>query len=207
METLNIRDRMDAVIVDKLGVDRSELMDTASIGEDLGADSLDQVELTMAFEEEFEIEISDAEAEMVVTVGDALALLKRLVPASPQRAPVGSLVPPAPKPSDVPEPMMMSPAAVTQLLELHKGFLDTLAAHFGPSFGEPGQPPYANGGVVFPSRVSPQLAAAIRSARHALDYAERHSHPSQRGDENMASMDISFGELRAIVALDGGSNG
>ncbi|CAM5655912.1 Acyl carrier protein [Mycolicibacterium aubagnense] len=148
MGTTAIRDRMDAVIVDKLGVDRSELTDTASIGEDLGADSLDKVELTMAFEEEFEIEISDAEAEMVVTVGDVLALLKRLVPATPERAPVAPFEPAAAKPNDAPVPMILPPAAAAELFERHQRFLDSLAAEIATTFGLPGLMKFHSCGVI-----------------------------------------------------------
>jgi len=63
------------IIAEELGVEREKLTDTASFMEDLGADSLDTVELVMAFEKEFDIDIPDEEAEKLRTVGDALAYL------------------------------------------------------------------------------------------------------------------------------------
>jgi len=63
------------IIVEELGVERDKLTDTASFMEDLGADSLDTVELVMAFEKEFDIDIPDEEAEKLRTVGDALKYL------------------------------------------------------------------------------------------------------------------------------------
>ena len=65
-------ERVKKIIVDQLGVDENEVTMEASITEDLGADSLDQVELVMAFETEFGIEIPDEEAEKIKTVGDAV---------------------------------------------------------------------------------------------------------------------------------------
>ena len=66
-------DKVKKIIVEQLGVDESEVTPEASITEDLGADSLDQVELVMAFETEFGIDIPDEEAEKIKTVGDAVA--------------------------------------------------------------------------------------------------------------------------------------
>jgi len=66
-------DRVKKIIVEQLGVDESEVTTEASITDDLGADSLDQVELVMAFETEFNIDIPDEEAEKIKTVGDAVA--------------------------------------------------------------------------------------------------------------------------------------
>ena len=63
------------IIAEELGVEREKLTSEASFMEDLGADSLDTVELVMAFEEEFDIEIPDEEAEKLRTVGDALKYL------------------------------------------------------------------------------------------------------------------------------------
>jgi acyl carrier protein len=63
------------IIVEELGVERDKLSDNASFMEDLGADSLDTVELVMAFEKEFDIDIPDEEAEKLRTVGDALKYL------------------------------------------------------------------------------------------------------------------------------------
>jgi acyl carrier protein len=65
-------DRVKKIIVEQLGVDESEVTPEASITDDLGADSLDQVELVMAFETEFNIDIPDEEAEKIKTVGDAV---------------------------------------------------------------------------------------------------------------------------------------
>ena len=66
-------DRVKKIIVEQLGVEENEVTMEASITEDLGADSLDQVELVMAFETEFSIDIPDEEAEKIKTVGDAVA--------------------------------------------------------------------------------------------------------------------------------------
>ena len=65
-------DKVKKIIVEQLGVDESEATPEASITDDLGADSLDQVELVMAFETEFNIDIPDEEAEKIKTVGDAV---------------------------------------------------------------------------------------------------------------------------------------
>lgn len=65
------------IIAEELGVEREKLTNEAGFMEDLGADSLDTVELVMAFEKEFEIDIPDEEAEKLRTVGDALAYLHK----------------------------------------------------------------------------------------------------------------------------------
>jgi len=65
-------DRIKKIIVEQLGVDESEVVPTASFVEDLNADSLDLVELIMSLEEEFGLEISDEDAEKIVTVQDAI---------------------------------------------------------------------------------------------------------------------------------------
>lgn len=65
-------DKVKKIIVEQLGVDEAEVTPEASITDDLGADSLDQVELVMAFETEFNIDIPDEEAEKIKTVGDAV---------------------------------------------------------------------------------------------------------------------------------------
>ena len=71
-----IEDKVKQIIVEQLGVDESEVTPEASFIDDLGADSLDTVELVMAFEEEFDIEIPDEDAEKMTTVGDAIEYLK-----------------------------------------------------------------------------------------------------------------------------------
>jgi acyl carrier protein len=68
---MSVEDRVKSIIVEQLGVDAEEVKPEASFVEDLGADSLDTVELIMAFEEEFGIEIPDDEAEKIKTVRDA----------------------------------------------------------------------------------------------------------------------------------------
>jgi acyl carrier protein len=65
-------EKIRKIIVDQLGVDESEVTEDASFVDDLGADSLDTVELVMALEEEFGIEIPDEDAEKIITVGDAV---------------------------------------------------------------------------------------------------------------------------------------
>jgi acyl carrier protein len=65
-------DRVKKIIVEQLGVEENEVTPEASITDDLGADSLDQVELVMAFETEFGVDIPDEEAEKIKTVGDAV---------------------------------------------------------------------------------------------------------------------------------------
>ena len=64
------------IVADHLGVDEQKVIDEASFIDDLGADSLDTVELVMAFEEEFGAEISDNEAEKILTVGDAIKFIE-----------------------------------------------------------------------------------------------------------------------------------
>ncbi|MCA2980885.1 MAG: acyl carrier protein [Myxococcaceae bacterium] len=72
MTAQNIESKVKAIIADQLGVSEDEIKMESSFIEDLGADSLDIVELVMAMEEEFEIEIPDEEAENIKTVGDAI---------------------------------------------------------------------------------------------------------------------------------------
>jgi len=67
-----IEEKVKQIIVEQLGVDEGEVTASASFVDDLGADSLDQVELTMAFEEGFDIEIPDEDAEKIRTVHDAI---------------------------------------------------------------------------------------------------------------------------------------
>jgi len=74
--TNNISGKVKKMVVDHLGVDETKVTDEASFIDDLGADSLDTVELVMAFEEEFGSEISDSEAEKILTVGDAIKFIE-----------------------------------------------------------------------------------------------------------------------------------
>ncbi len=71
-----LEQKVKEIIVDQLGVDENEVTENAHFIEDLGADSLDTVELVMAFEEEFSIEIPDEDAEKITTVGTAINYLK-----------------------------------------------------------------------------------------------------------------------------------
>ncbi len=71
----SIEERVKNIIVEQLGVDAGQVSLETSFVEDLGADSLDTVELVMAFEEEFDIEIADEDAEKMTTVGDAITHL------------------------------------------------------------------------------------------------------------------------------------
>lgn len=76
MNELATFDKVKAIIVDQLGVEESEVAMEASFVDDLGADSLDIVELVMALEEEFGLEIPDEEAEKIRTVGDAVKFIQ-----------------------------------------------------------------------------------------------------------------------------------
>lgn len=71
-----IAGKVKAIIVDKLGVDENEVTPTAEFTKDLGADSLDTVELIMEFEKEFDLKIPDEEAEKITTVGDAISYIE-----------------------------------------------------------------------------------------------------------------------------------
>lgn len=73
----DISDRVKKIVVEHLGVDAEKVQDNASFIDDLGADSLDTVELVMAFEEEFKVEIPDDAAETILTVGDAVKFLEK----------------------------------------------------------------------------------------------------------------------------------
>lgn len=72
MTVEEIKEKVKAAVVDKLGVEESKVTDDASFINDLGADSLDTVELVMKFEEEFDIKIPDEDAEKIQKVGDAV---------------------------------------------------------------------------------------------------------------------------------------
>ena len=72
----DVAGKVKKIIVEHLGVDEAKVTEEASFIDDLGADSLDTVELVMAFEEEFGSEISDSEAEKILTVGDAIRFIE-----------------------------------------------------------------------------------------------------------------------------------
>lgn len=74
-----VLERVTKIVVDRLGVDESEVTLEASFKDDLGADSLDVVELVMELEDEFDMEISDDDAEKIATVGDAVNYIKASV--------------------------------------------------------------------------------------------------------------------------------
>jgi len=74
---MSLDQRVKEIIVEQLGVEEDEVTPKASFIDDLGADSLDTVELIMAFEEEFDVEIPDEEAEKIVTVQDAINYVKQ----------------------------------------------------------------------------------------------------------------------------------
>jgi acyl carrier protein len=73
-----VAEKVKAIIVDKLGVDEADVVETASFTNDLGADSLDTVELIMEFEKEFGVSIPDEEAQKISTVADAIAHVEAL---------------------------------------------------------------------------------------------------------------------------------
>ncbi|HZE76160.1 MAG TPA: acyl carrier protein [Gemmatimonadales bacterium] len=75
----DVEEKVKDIIVEELGVEREKLTSEASFMEDLGADSLDTVELVMAFEKEFDIDIPDEEAEKLRTVGDAMNYLHQKI--------------------------------------------------------------------------------------------------------------------------------
>ncbi len=73
----DVADRVKKIVIEHLGVDADKVEEKASFIDDLGADSLDTVELVMAFEEEFNVEIPDDAAETIQTVGDAISFLEK----------------------------------------------------------------------------------------------------------------------------------
>jgi len=75
----NILDKVKEIVVDKLGVESSKVSLEAKFIDDLGADSLDTVELIMQFEEEFEIEIPDEDAEKIMSVGQAVDYINKVM--------------------------------------------------------------------------------------------------------------------------------
>jgi acyl carrier protein len=76
---MDVAQKVKQIIVEQLGVDESQVDDNASFVDDLGADSLDIVELVMAFEEAFEIEIPDEDAEKIITVKDSIDYIQNRV--------------------------------------------------------------------------------------------------------------------------------
>ena len=72
----DVPDKVKKIVADHLGIEDAKVTEEASFIDDLGADSLDTVELVMAFEEEFGSEISDSEAEKILTVGDAIKFIE-----------------------------------------------------------------------------------------------------------------------------------
>ena len=74
--TKDVSDKVKKMVADHLGIDKQKVTEEANFIDDLGADSLDTVELVMAFEEEFGNEISDSEAEKILTVGDAIKFIE-----------------------------------------------------------------------------------------------------------------------------------
>ena len=74
--TKDISSKIKKMVADHLGIEESKVLEEANFIDDLGADSLDTVELVMAFEEEFGSEISDSEAEKILTVGDAVKFIE-----------------------------------------------------------------------------------------------------------------------------------
>ncbi|MFQ5559737.1 MAG: acyl carrier protein [Nitrospinota bacterium] len=74
---MSVAEKVKEIIVEQLGVEESKVTENASFIDDLGADSLDTVELVMAFEEAFDIEIPDEEAEKIATVADAIGHIEK----------------------------------------------------------------------------------------------------------------------------------
>lgn len=74
---MDVLERVKELVVEQLGVDAEEVTEDASFVDDLGADSLDIVELVMAFEEEFDLEIADEDAEKIQSVGNAVEYIKQ----------------------------------------------------------------------------------------------------------------------------------
>ena len=72
----NVSGKVKKIVADHLGIDEAKVTEEASFIDDLGADSLDTIELVMAFEEEFGSEISDSQAEKILTVGDAIKFIE-----------------------------------------------------------------------------------------------------------------------------------
>ncbi|HEX8312749.1 MAG TPA: acyl carrier protein [Chthoniobacteraceae bacterium] len=85
MSDKTTQERFREIVVEQLGVDAEQVTDSAELADDLGADSLDAIELVMAADEEFDITIADEDAEKVKTFGDAVALIDRLLDAKNQQ--------------------------------------------------------------------------------------------------------------------------
>lgn len=82
----SVEERVKKIVIERLDVDAEKVVHSASFIEDLGADSLDTVELVMAFEEEFGVEITEDAAEKIITVGDAVSFLSKQEVASSSSA-------------------------------------------------------------------------------------------------------------------------
>jgi acyl carrier protein len=82
MSDTNINTRVVKIVSEQLGIEESKITPESSFVDDLGADSLDTVELVMAFEESFEVEIPDEESVKIRTVGDAINYIKEMVAAA-----------------------------------------------------------------------------------------------------------------------------
>ncbi len=89
MDMKQLEEKVKDIIVEELGVERDKLTNDASFMEDLGADSLDTVELVMAFEKEFDIDIPDEEAEKLRTVGAAMSYLHEKIDHGPRARDAG----------------------------------------------------------------------------------------------------------------------
>jgi acyl carrier protein len=74
----DIAERVKKVVVERLGVEASKVTDTANFSDDLAAESLDKIDLVMAFEEEFGCEIPDADANAILTIGDAVRFIEKV---------------------------------------------------------------------------------------------------------------------------------
>nr|YP_009314964.1 Acyl carrier protein [Scinaia undulata]SCW23419.1 Acyl carrier protein [Scinaia undulata] len=79
MSSIGIFDRVQGIVAQQLGVDKNQVTKEANFADDLGADSLDTVELVMAIEEEFSIEIPDEDAEKIATLGQAIDFIEKAV--------------------------------------------------------------------------------------------------------------------------------
>ena len=76
---MSVLERLKKIVIEQLGVDEGQVTADASITDDLGADSLDRVELVMAIEQEFNIEISDEDAEKIETINDAVSYVQKRI--------------------------------------------------------------------------------------------------------------------------------